>query len=189
MLAQSDDAENAETIPLMLSDEAEAPPGADIAEAPIDRLFRELAKEDQPGWQQIEDAIIAEWSRSGSAAMDLLLTRGLSALGDDDIDLALEHFTALTDHAPDFAEGWNARATAFFRADMYGPALSDIERTLALEPRHFGAMSGLAIILEQIGYPEDAYATWQLVQAIHPHRPAVKEALERLGKEVAGRSL
>ena len=114
----------------MLSDEAEAPPGADIAEAPIDRLFRELAKEDQPGWQQIEDAIIAEWSRSGSAAMDLLLTRGLSALGEDDIDLALEHFTALTDHAPDFAEGWNARATASKRWP-----LSDVTAPPG-DPRH-----------------------------------------------------
>ena len=163
--------------------------GVDTQEDPVTRLLGELAKPDQPGWEQIEGAIIAEWSKSGSAAMDLLLSRGKKALNAGDAPTAIAHFTALIDHAPDFAEGWNARATAFFQMDRYGPAMADIERTLALEPRHFGALTGLAIILEQVGYPEDALEAWRAVEAIHPHRPALKEALERLEREVGGRRL
>ena len=155
----------------------------------VTQLLEQLAKPEQPGWAQIEQAVIAEWSKSGSAAMDLLFSRGQKALSAGDMTTAISHFSALIDHAPEFAEGWNARATAFFQADRYGLALSDIERTLALEPRHFGALTGLAIILEQVGYPEDALDAWRAVEAIHPHRPAVKEALERLEKEVGGRRL
>ena len=67
--------------------------------------------------------------------------------------LAIEHFTALVDHAPEFAEGYNARATAYFQNGQYGPSLEDIRQTLMLNPRHFGAMSGLALILEELGRP------------------------------------
>lgn len=167
----------------------DADPAEAVAEDPVTRLLGELAKPEQPGWEQIERAIIAEWSKSGSAAMDLLLSRGQKALTAGDTATAIAHFTALTDHAPGFAEGWNARATAFFQMDRYGQAMADIERTLALEPRHFGALTGLAIILEQVGYPEDALEAWRAVEAIHPHRPALKDAVERLEREVGGRSL
>ena len=68
-------------------------------------------------------------------------------MGDDQPSLAIEHFTALIDHAPDFAEGYNARATAFFQTGQFGQSLADIQQTLALNPRHFGAISGLALIL------------------------------------------
>lgn len=180
-------------LPAQAQSAAPQPRPQPQADAPQDdavsRLLRELAKPDQPGWQQIEQSIAQEWARSGSASMDLLLNRGMQAMEAGEIEAAIEHFSALTDHAPGFAEGWNARATAFFQADMYGPALADIERVLALEPRHFGALTGLAIILEQVGYPEDAYRAWQAVAAIHPHRPEVTEALERLEREVAGQRL
>jgi tetratricopeptide (TPR) repeat protein len=158
--------------------------GADSAE--IERLLGELAKPDQPGWQQIENSIVREWSKSGSPAMDLLLHRGEKALEENDIDTAIGHFTALTDHAPDFAEGWNARATAFFMADEYGLSLADIQRALALNPKHFGALSGLAIILQELGYDREALEAFRAVEAIHPHRPNVKDAIERLEKEVEG---
>ena len=171
------------------TEQAQDSAGEDADASPVDRLLRELRKPDQPGWQQIEEAILAEWSKSGSAAMDLLLCRGQKALGAGDHATAIDHLTALTDHAPGFAEGWNARATAFFHADRYGEALEDIERVLALEPRHFGALTGLAIILEQIGYPKDALDAWRAVEAIHPHQPDVKEAIERLQREVEGRRL
>ncbi|MFV0358588.1 tetratricopeptide repeat protein [Tropicimonas sp.] len=164
-----------------------------LAEMPAnpeaERLLRELAKPDQPGWRQIEDSIVREWSKSGSPAMDLLLQRGTEAMEAGDTDAAIAHLTALTDHAPDFAEGWNARATAFFHAGEPGLSLGDIGRTLALNPSHFGALSGLAIILEELGNERESLGAYRMLQAIHPHRPEVREAIERLEKTVEGENL
>jgi tetratricopeptide (TPR) repeat protein len=155
----------------------------------VDRLFDRLGKADQMGWQQIEQSIIREWSKSGSPAMDLLLQRGREALGEGEIDAALEHLTALVDHAPDFAEGWNTRATAHFRAERYGLAMRDLSRALALEPRHFGAMIGLATILRETGQEEEALEVLRRVHEIHPHRPNVIEGIERLSSRYDGQTL
>jgi len=157
--------------------------------ADIDALLRDLADPSTENWQAVERQIQAEWEKSGSASMDLLLQRGQKALEAEDYEAALEHFTALTDHAPDFAEGWNGRATALFQMQLYGPALQDIRRTLALNPDHFGAIVGLAVILQETGYPEDALAAWRILERINPHRPEVKEAIERLEKDVGGATL
>jgi len=157
--------------------------------AAIDRLFDRLAEPDQMGWQQIEQSIIREWSKSGSPAMDLLLQRGREALGEGEIDAALEHLTALVDHAPDFAEGWNTRATAHFRAERYGLAMRDLSRALALEPRHFGAMIGLATILRETGREQEALEVLRRVHRIHPHRPNVIEGIERLSSRHDGKTL
>jgi tetratricopeptide (TPR) repeat protein len=161
--------------------------GTDSAE--VDRLLGELAKSEQPGWRQIENSILREWSKSGSPAMDLLLRRGTEALESGDLDVAVEHLTALTDHAPDFAEGWNARATVFFQMGEYGLSLEDIRRTLELNPRHFSAMSGLGVIFESLGYEKEALEVYRAVQAIHPHRPELQEALDRLERTVEGENL
>lgn len=152
----------------------------------LDQLFDSLASADEQSWEQIETDIWAEWSRSGSAAMDLLLERGRAAMTAGNLGTAIEHLTALTDHAPEFAEGWNARATAYYQAGLYGPSIEDIRRTLALNPRHFGALSGLALILEELGHPEDALEIYRKVLAIHPFRPNLDVAIERLETEVAG---
>lgn len=137
----------------------------------------------------IAEDIQLEWDKSGSAAADLLLSRGRKALEAGQVQSAIEHFTALTDHAPGFAEGWVSRASAFAHADMIGPALDDITTALSLNPQHFEAIIGLGAIMELLNRPEDAYEAYKLVQPIHPHHPAVTEALERLGPLVQGRQL
>lgn len=157
--------------------------------AELDRLFDRLDEPVLPEWETVEADIWREWSKSGSPTMDLLLRRGRDAMQSGDHQAAIEHLTALTDHAPDFAEGWNARATAYFNAGLFGPSLQDIRRTLQLNPRHFGAISGLAMIMEEIGYKEDALKAWRQVLAIHPHRPGVSEAIERLEKATSGTDL
>lgn len=172
-----------------LSALAQATEGDSGAGTAVDRLFDRLAEPDQMGWQQIEQSIIREWSKSGSPAMDLLLQRGREALGEGEIDAALEHLTALVDHAPDFAEGWNTRATAHFRAERYGLAMRDLSRALALEPRHFGAMIGLATILRETGREEEALEVLRRVREIHPHRPNVIEGIERLSSRYDGQTL
>ncbi|WP_343079844.1 tetratricopeptide repeat protein [Ostreiculturibacter nitratireducens] len=154
--------------------------------APLDELFAELAQPDNPEWQRVESDILREWSKSGSPAMDLLLKRGEQAIGAGDYEAAIEHLTALTDHAPDFPEGWNARATAYFLGGYLGPSLSDIQHTLALEPRHFGALGGLGMILEEMGNEEAALKAYRAARAIHPNRPDLKGAVSRLERALQG---
>jgi Tfp pilus assembly protein PilF len=164
--------------------------GAVLAQdAELDPLFEALRDADPAGAERIEGRIWEEWSRSGSAAMDLLLERGREALQDGEIQVAIEHFSALVDHAPDFAEAYNGRATAWFQAGQYGLALEDIRQALARNPRHFGAMSGLAMILQEIGEEEGALEAWRAVEALHPSRQGVREAIERLERQVEGTSL
>ena len=121
--------------------------------------------------------------------MDLLLDRGREALAEGDTKTAVFHFSALIDHAPDFAEGYNARATAYFQEQKFGLALEDIQRTLALNPLHFDAMSGLAIIFEAIGKPEGALAAWREVQRLHPNRDGMAETIKRLEDGLEGRDI
>lgn len=157
--------------------------------ADVDTLLEQLANPETQNWEQVERQIRTEWSRSGSASMDLLYQRGEAALDAEEYDVALEHFTALTDHAPGFAEGWNGRATAFFRKGMYGPALDDLSRALAINPRHFSAMTGLAVILQETGLYRDALEVWRMVEAMHPHRAQMQDAIQALERQIGGARL
>lgn len=155
----------------------------------LDDLFEALRQPDTTSWEAVEDRIWEVWSQSGSPAMDLLLERGREAIGDGEQVTAIEHLTALVENAPDFAEGWNARATAFFQADLYGPAIADIARALTLEPRHFAALAGLGRILEETGDTARALEAYRKASAIHPRRPDLREAVERLEAELQGKSV
>jgi tetratricopeptide (TPR) repeat protein len=157
--------------------------------AKLDELFVQLSTADAQTAPRIEREIWAEWSKSGSAAMDLLLERGRTALQQGEPEVAIEHLTALTDHAPDFAEGWNALATAYFQAGEYGPSIKDIGKTLTLNPRHFGALSGLGMILEELGDNEGALAAYKAALAVHPRLETVNASVERLEAEAVGQEL
>jgi tetratricopeptide (TPR) repeat protein len=166
--------------------EQDMPPPAVEPEAPesdaarLDALFVELAEPGRDDWERVENEIVGIWSKSGSPAMDLLLRRGNEALEAEDYGAALEHFSALTDHAPDFAEGWNGRATTFYLMGEYALSIADVERVLALEPRHFGALSGLAFMLEEMEEPELALEALHMVQKLNPNRPNINDAVKRL---------
>ena len=158
----------------------------------LDQLFAALAAlgaEEEAERKRLAGEIGRLWSHSGSDSMDLLLRRGREALKAGEHKRALQHFSALTDHAPEFAEGWNARATTWFLLEEWGMALADIERTLELEPRHYGALTGLAVILERIDRPEDALRAWRQALAVHPHLERAVKAVERLSVEVEGRGI
>ncbi|WP_299848411.1 tetratricopeptide repeat protein [uncultured Roseovarius sp.] len=155
----------------------------------LDRLYAQLKQAESSEAVKIGNEIVLELSKSGSSAMDLLLKRGRDALEADDTRAAIEHLTALTDHAPEFAEGWHMRAVAFSRSGRYGPALSDLERALALRPRHFEAIYGLGVILEELNQPEMAYDAYSRVLEIHPHFEDVNDVLDRLGATLGGEDL
>lgn len=155
----------------------------------LDDLFERLQNVEPADVGQIESRIWAEWSKSGSPAMDLLLERGREALDAGDLITAVEHLSALIDHDPTFAEAYNARALAYYQQNHHGLAVDDIRSVLALNPRHFGAMRGLALILQELGHEEDALAVWREVLKIHPHAEGADEAVEMLERRVDGISL
>lgn len=157
--------------------------------AKLDGLFERLLAADAAASKGIEQEIWIEWSKSGSPAIDLLLERGREALAAGRTDEAIEHFTAAIDHAPDFAEGWNGRATAYFQAGQFGPSIADVGQVLQLNPRHFGALSGLGAMFEALDRPEKALKVYRAALAIHPHLAGVLEAVARLEKRLAGQDL
>lgn len=152
-------------------------------------LLAALAESDPIEARRLDRQLQALWSKSGSPSMDLLLKRGRDAMEVDDMRAAMDHLTALTDHAPEFAEGWHARASAFFEAELYGLALDDLSRALALNPNNYNAIFGLGAILETFNDPERAYDAYERAQAIHPHHEQVTKALERLRPHVEGKAL
>lgn len=158
-------------------------------EKQMDGWFAELADPANDHWQRALTDIQREWSKSGSPAFDLLLQRGQDAMETGDLQAAIEHLTALTDLDPGFAEGWNARATAYYLAGYYGPSLSDIRHVLALNPRHFGALAGLGLILQDTGHKDKAIKAFKASLAIHPHQDSIRQALEELEKEASGSEL
>jgi tetratricopeptide (TPR) repeat protein len=159
------------------------------AERDMPALMAALAEADPAEAERLAGQIRHKWDASGSASADFLLTRARKALEAEDLTAALEHATALTDHAPAFAQGWAVRARTFYALDQFGLALNDLEHVLALNPRHFDAIMGLAVMLDQMGRPEDAYKAYLQVKAIHPHLAGLTEALERLAPQVRGKSL
>jgi tetratricopeptide (TPR) repeat protein len=166
-------------------------PAEEVAmrQARLDGLFGRLTQKDDPNWDKVEGEIWLTWSQSGSPAMDLLLLRAGRAMGGGDSELALRHLDDLVRLAPDFAEGWNKRATVYFLLNEYGNSVADIERTLALEPRHFGALSGLGMILERVGDKKGAMRAYRRGLEIHPNLPGAAAGVERLSPDVDGRKL
>ncbi len=152
-------------------------------------LLQKLAQSTPEQAVGLDRQLQALWSQSGSASADLLLERGREALEDGDVDAALDHLTALTDHAPEFAEGWHVRASVFFGIDRFGMAAADLEHALTLNPNHYEAIYGLGLIFEIVGKPEQAFQAYSRALAIHPHHEEVTNAVNRLKPQVEGKAL
>jgi len=160
-----------------------------VAAATLDELFDKLAHADASTATTVEDEIVAEWEKSGSPSLDLLLRRGKDALDAGDPELALEHFSALLDHDPSFAEGYNVRAAAYYALGLVGPALDDLREALVLNPRHFGAMRGVGVILEGMGRSAEALDVYRAILQISPQSVDVTEAVNRLVLEMEGQAI
>ena len=114
------------------------------------------------------------------------MSRSTKALRADNHGLALDLLDVVVTLKPKFAEGWNRRATVFYMQKEYGRSLVDIERTLALEPRHWGALSGLGIIQKRLGKDEAAMETFRRALEIHPGLENARQALDALEKAAEG---
>lgn len=182
-------------VPYVQADEASSAPETETAPASaasvqLDRLFSQLAQSKTPeDAKVIEDLIWDVWNRSGSISVDLLMDRALEALAAGDYDNSLTFLDEIVDLAPGYSEGWNKRATVHFLRDDYASALGDLEATLALEPRHFGAIAGLALVLEDLGDKEGALDAYRRVLAVYPYLEGAGEAESRLTVEIEGRGI
>ena len=112
---------------------------------------------------------------------------GIALMNHGQLEGALEKFNEVILLAPDFAEGWNKRATVFYLMKKFDHSVIDIAQTLKLEPRHFGAFSGLGLINQAIGQTRAAIKAYQQALGLNPHLFGLKEKIERMKKKLYGR--
>ena len=153
----------------------------------LDGLFAELRKQSKTGPAgRISKRIWRKWDESGSHSINLLMDRSNLALKSGRHGLALDLLDQVIVLAPKYAEGWNRRATVNFLTHDYGKSIVDIERTLALEPRHFGALAGLAGILDRLGRETEALETWFKVLEIYPAHKIAQSRVIALTEKAYG---
>ena len=142
----------------------------------LDFLFKELkATSDARKAFIIQSEIWKLWMFSEAEDLNLLMRQGADALSEGDLDLAMDSFNAFVILAPDRAEGWNKRATAYFMMGNFKASIVDVQRTLALEPRHFGALAGLGMIYESLKQKKAALKAFQAALEVNPHMEEIKE--------------
>jgi tetratricopeptide (TPR) repeat protein len=139
--------------------------------------------------RELQARIWHVWIASGSDTVDLLMNRGSQAMAAGQYDAALEVFTSIVELDPDFAEGWNKRATLYYLMGEYTASVADIQRTLELEPRHFGALSGLGMIYRALDDDTGALKAFRKVLEVNPHAPGAREAVIHLKKKLKGEGI
>ena len=156
----------------------------------LDKLFADLKRErNEKAAERIAGQIWGEWNSSGSASIDLMMLWSQQAIDAKKYDVALDFLDQVTTLQPKYAEGWNRRATVHFLMQNYRKSVVDIERTLLLEPRHFGALSGMAQIMATTGHKDMALKAWQRVLEIYPMMRNAQSEVSRLSEELAGESI
>lgn len=161
-----------------------------VQSGPSDELFEKLKNaEGEREIAMAEADILNAWMDSGSPTVDLLMSRAEEAVALGDT----EHARALYDRCilikPDYAEAWNRRAALFLADDKFDEALRDLNEVLAIEPRHFGAWTGLGFIMQQLGANDEALDAFEEALKIHPNLQAAKQSAAQLKPKSAGQAL
>jgi tetratricopeptide (TPR) repeat protein len=176
--------------PASADDPPAKPPVAVTREARLDQLFADLKRErNEKAAERIAGRIWGEWFQSGSASVDLMMQWSQKAMDDQKFDVALDFLDQVVILQPKYAEGWNRRATVHYMMKNFGKSMSDIDQTLQLEPRHFGALSGLAQIMTATGHKQSALEAWQKVLAIYPMMRSAQDQVAALSEELAGEGI
>jgi tetratricopeptide (TPR) repeat protein len=156
----------------------------------IDFLFGALkVAPDDASAKSVEDRIWAAWMSTGNETCGLLMSRAKKAVDDKDYDLALRLLGSVIEIKPEFIEAWNRRATVYFLQRDYANALADISKVLAGEPRHFGALSGLGLIMQDIGDEKHALDAFRKAVDIYPRLKGMQERIKSLAEKVDGRNI
>jgi len=174
---------------------ASKPPGKEQPPPPpraatLDDLFERLVRtKDESEAKGITASIQRRWLRSGSDTADLLMSRAMQAVEAKDQALAIEILDRVVVLQPEWAEGWNKRATVFFMMGDVTRSMADIRETLAREPRHYGALAGLGIILQSNGDRKAAYDVFRKALALNPFLTDVKQQVQRLESELGDKDI
>ena len=161
-----------------------AAPPARAADPALDPLFGRLAAARGAAEAQgIEAEIWQSWMMAGGSAATSLMRIGIGALNGGDLPAALGVFDAIVKQNPGFAEGWNKRATVLYLMGALEASAGDCERVLQLEPRHFGALSGLGLIRMRQERVEDAITAFEKALAVHPNLDGAKTNLDALRRK------
>ena len=156
----------------------------------LDDLFDRLAKaQDDVEAKGVSGAIERVWMHSGSDTADLLMGRAMQALQRKDYALSQELLNAVVEIEPDWAEAWNKRATVRYLADDAMGSMQDIARVLKLEPRHFGALSGMGFILQRGGFDKGALEAFRKALDISPQQEEIRRLVEKLTLSVEGQGI
>ena len=156
----------------------------------LDFLFEALkAAPDADSAKLVETRIWALWLASGSDTADLLMSRVKTAIDGKDTNLAIELLDAVIELRPDYVEAWNRRATLHFTNKDYGKSLADIRQVLAREPRHFAALSGLGVIMQEFGEEKLALEAFRRALAVNPHLQKIPDFVKTLTEKVEGRDI
>jgi tetratricopeptide (TPR) repeat protein len=156
----------------------------------LDFLFGALkAAPDEASAKAIERRIWAQWVVSKSDTTNLLMSRVKTAVDAKDLDLAMQLLDMIVELNPAYVEGWNRRATLHYSRKELGRSLSDIRRVLAIEPRHFGALTGLGLILQELGQEKEALDAFRKAIEVNPHLERVPELVKSLTEKVEGRDI
>jgi Flp pilus assembly protein TadD len=163
------------------------PAWSDQSDPRLPDLFTQLqAAPSAEAAQPLEAQIWGIWMQAGDPAADQLLTSGITAMNAGDYRLAMEAFGQLVEDKPAFAEGWNKRATLLYLLGRYRESVADIAKVLALEPRHFGALSGLALCHERLGNSAEALRALRQTAAVFPAMPGLQDRIKELARKVEG---
>lgn len=166
------------------------PPADAKTENRLDTLFGELKRErNEKAAERIAARIWEEWNNSGSASIDLMMLWSKTAMDGKKYDVALDFLDQVVTMSPAYAEGWNRRATVHFMMQNYAKSMSDINHTLELEPRHFGALSGMGQIMKNTGHKQLALEAWQRVLDIYPMMRSAQGEVATLSEELAGEGI
>jgi tetratricopeptide (TPR) repeat protein len=156
----------------------------------LDFLFGALkVAPDEASAKAIEGRIWALWQVSGSDTVDLLMERVSKAIQLENYPLAVKLLDSVLELKPDYVEALNRRATVFYLQKDYARSLSDIDRVLAREPRHFGALAGLGAIFQDIGEDKKALDAYRKALDIYPRLQNIPERVKSLSEKVEGRDI
>jgi tetratricopeptide (TPR) repeat protein len=156
------------------------PATADQHDPRLDALLTALRSAPPGTARLIEHQVWVIWGNSGDQAIDTLMQEGTARLDEGNYDAALKLFDRVVERAPGFAEGWNKRATTLYAMGLFEKSVQAIGKVLALEPRHFGALSGLGLCDMRLGKDKEALAAFQRAAAIDPNLPGVQAHIEAL---------